>query len=336
MKSSRQIAFEVLMKIYKDNAYSNLAIDSKLLDKSLQDRDKAFVTALTYGVTERKITIDYILSLYLKQPIKKLKPAVLTILRMGTYQIFFMDKIPVSAAINESVELSKKNNCSFAGGLINAVLKKAAQDGIKLPDYNKDKIKYYSVKYSCPKELAGLWIDSYGEENAQGLMSSSIGAPPIVIRVNTLKTCKDELALTLEAAGISFEKCTDVPDALIIKKAGDIEKINAYKQGLFHVQDTASQLCCKAVGAVSDSSVIDMCAAPGGKSFTIAQYMNNKGHLMCFDLYDHRTSLIKQGAQRLGISIIKTEVRDARIFESATDKADRVLCDVPCSGFGII
>ena len=171
MKTARQTAFEILNKIERDKSYSNLTLDSFLYSANLSAADNALVSALVYGVLERSISLDYCLSRHLKQPLKKLKPQVLTALRLGTYQLLFMDKIPVSAAVNESVTLVKKNGCAFASGLVNAVLRAVSKEGFVLPD-DTDKIKYFSVKYSFPENLVNLWIDSYGEENAVGIMSS--------------------------------------------------------------------------------------------------------------------------------------------------------------------
>lgn len=336
MNSARQLAFEILNKIFRNKAYSNLEIDSKLSKCNLDGKNKSLLTAIVYGVLERKLTLDYVLQLYLKQPIKKLKPEVLAILRMGSYQILYMDKIPNSAAINESVNLTKKNGCKFASGLVNAVLRKVAQNGVKYPEYNENKIKYYSVRYSCPTDLVKLWIKSYGEENAKEVMESSLGSVPVVIRVNTLKTTTEELYKKLVDKGLNAEVCNEVNNAIVIDKCGSIESLTEYNEGLFHVQDVASQICCKVLDAKEGETVFDMCAAPGGKSFTIAENMKNKGNLYSFDLYDSRVNIIKNGAKRLGISILNSKVADASERNKLLGLADKVLCDVPCSGLGII
>ena len=248
MADSRQIAFEALFKTEKQGAYSNITIDSFLTKTKLDTRDKSFVSALFYGVIERKLTIDYQLQLYLDKPIKKLKPEVLSILRMGAYQILFMDKVPASAAVNESVKLTKKNGCSFASGLVNAVLRKVDKGGIFLPE-EKDYTEYLSIKYSCPQWLVNKWISEYGSEDTEGLLSHSIGVPPIYIRVNTTKTDSKNLTALLSDEGIDVT-VTDIPDAMIIDLHGkDIEKLKAFKEGLFHVQDISCQLCSMALSA---------------------------------------------------------------------------------------
>lgn len=332
--SPRQKAFEILLKIHVSNAYSNLTLDTYLQKDNMDPRDKAFISALVYGVCERQITLDYNLSQYLKHPIKKLKPEVLIILRLGAYQILFMDKVPASAAINESVNLTKSNKSAFASGLVNAVLRNVSKNGIVLPEQNDE--NYLSVKYSCPQWLIDMWMKEYGRENTEEILSMSIGEVPVYIRVNTLKTTADELVGLLEAEGVTAEKCSCIENALVLKKQGSIENLECFKNGLFHVQDLSSQLCCKTLGAVPGDDVLDVCSAPGGKSFTISQYMNDSGTVTSCDIYPSRVKLIESGARRLGIKSIKTEVSDASVFNEKFLKYDKVLCDVPCSGLGII
>ena len=296
MKSARELSFETLLKIEKDNSYSNLSVAGVLKGDNLEDADKAFFTALVYGVVERKITLDYNIGLYLKQPIKKLKTEALIILRIGAYQLLFMDKIPSHAAINESVNLAKKK-VNFASGLINAVLRKIDQNGLQIPEDNLE------VKYSCPQELIDLFIDAYGKEKAIGILEHANGPQKMYARD---------------------------------KEKGLVELTELKINNNQHIQDKASQLCCEAIGAQSGETIFDMCAAPGGKSFTIAEIMQNKGRIVAFDLYPQRVELIAQGAKRLGIDIIDARVGDASQFDENLGLADRVLCDVPCAGLGDI
>ncbi len=333
-KSPRQIAFEILDKINRSNAYSNLTLDYYLNNENLNNTDKAFVSFLVYGVIERLITIDYQLSLYLKQPIKKLRPEVLTVLRLGVYQILFADKVPDRASINESVNLVKNNKCAFASGLVNAVLRNVSKNGLVLPNEN-DK-NYLSVKYSCPDELINLWKKSYSEEKTIDILSNSLGNVPLYIRTNTLKTTSDELIDLLKSEGIEAEKSTLSDEALVLHNQGGIENLKCFKDGLFHVQDLSSQICCKILDAKENDLVYDVCSAPGGKSFTISQYMKNKGKIKAYDIYPSRVNLILNDAKRLGIDCINAEVFDASVFDETREKADKVLCDVPCSGLGII
>lgn len=335
MKSARQLAFEVLRKVIRDNSYSNLAVSGVLQQNHLSDEERSFFTALVYGTIERKITLDYELSLYLKQPLRKLNPKVYAILLLGSYQILFLDKVPSHAAVNESVKLTKKNGVSYASGLVNAVLHKIAANGLRLPS-EQDHLHYLSVKYSCPEPLISLWIDSYGEDAALGILDYSLGAEPVVIRVNTVKTTLEELTLLLEERGISAHPHSLVGDSLVLENAPAIESLDLFQQGYFHVQDASSQLCCEVLAPRPGETVYDVCAAPGGKSFTMAERMNDRGEVYSYDLYDHRTRLIADGAERLGLHIIHAGQGDASVFHKERKLADRVLCDVPCSGLGII
>ncbi len=329
--NDRTIAYKILLKIEKDKAYSNLTLDT-VLGKE-EACSEPFVRALVYGVIERKITLDYILSEILSQPIKKLKPQVLTVLRMGVYQIKYMDKVPVSAAVNESVKLVKQQGFSFASGLVNSVLRKIADREINYPE-NENSPEYLSIKYSCPIDLVNKYIKDYGFENAVGILSTALETPPLNIRVNTLKISAEELIKVLQNEGVEASAC-DLKGALTVN-TGNIFQTDCYKKGLFHVQDLASQICIAALDPKPYETVLDMCAAPGGKSFTIAEKMHNNGKVYSFDLYEHRLSLINSGAKRLGIDIVHTKISDASVFYNDMPLADKILCDVPCSGLGVI
>ncbi len=334
VNSPRQKAFEILLKIHNSNAYSNLTLDTYLQKENIDMRDKAFISAIVYGVIERQLTLDYNLSIYLKQPIKKLKPEVLIVLRLGAYQLLFMDKIPPSAAVNESVNIVKANRAAFASGLVNAVLRNVMKSGLVLPAENDE--DYLSVKYSCPKWLIDMWLKAYGEENTEKILSLSLGEVPVYLRVNTLKTTTDDLIEKLYQEGVIAEKCFCLPNVLVIKKQGSIEALNAFKEGLFHVQDLSSQLCCSVLNPQADESVLDVCSAPGGKAFTLCEYMEDKGNLTACDIYPNRVKLIEEGAKRLSISSVSTCVSDASKLNEELGVYDKVLCDVPCSGLGII
>lgn len=337
MKSARQVAFEALLKVHRDGAYSNLVVDSLLRENSeLDERDKAFVCNLVYGTLDRLILIDYNLGLYLNQPVRKLKPELHTILRMGTYQLLFMDKVPSRAAVNESVNLAKVNKSSFAASLVNAVLRRVSDNGVRLPEGCESDPEYLAIKYSCPEWIISLWINAYGKDNAIALAEKALEAAPLVIRVNTTKTTPDELIWKLAEEGVVAEKTDKMPDALILSNTGSVEELEAYKEGLFHAQDIASQLCCMALDAQEGETVFDLCSAPGGKTFTIAESMNNTGVVRAFDVYQSRVELIKSGAERLALDNVYSYLSDASIFNENYGFADRVLCDVPCSGLGII
>ena len=328
----RFLAYKILNKIERDKAYSNITVDVVLNEN--EATSAPFVCALVYGVIERKITIDFFLSKFLTQPIKKLNPQVLTILRMGVYQIKFMDKIPDSAAVNESVKLSKKVKCAFASGLINSVLRKIASNEIQLPETD-NKIYDLSIKYSCPESLVEHYINDYGYIQAEKILSSSLGSVPLFIRVNTLKVKPEELISQLEQEGIIAKQVENNETSLEII-SGSAFKSECYKKGYFHAQDLASQTCIDSLDPQENEIVFDLCSAPGGKSFTIAEKMNNKGKIYSFDLYEHKIKLINDGANRLGIDIIDAQIWDASVFNPQLPKADKVLCDVPCAGLGVI
>ena len=258
---------------------------------------------------------------------------MLNILRVGCLQLLFMDKIPQSAAVNEAVKSAKNSGAAYAAGFINAVLRKVAAAGVVLPE-EKDNLNYLSVRYSCPPELIKHFISAYGDEKAVQLLKASAGRRPLFIRLNTLICDYEQLRAETEKDGAEILE-TELENCFILKHAGDITELSAFKKGLFHVQDMSSQICCKVLDAHSGDVVLDACAAPGGKSFTTAQYMKGEGKIYACDIHPHKIRLISQGAQRLGISCIETLCADAAYIDEDI-RVDRVLCDVPCSGLGVI
>lgn len=335
MKNPRKIALKILLKIEQEGAYSNIELNNSLKEAELTGKDAGFCSALVYGVLERKILLDYIIRQYTTIRLKKVEVPVLNILRLGFLQLLFMDKVPESAAVNESVKLAKSMKLQKASGFINAVMRNFVRAGCeyRLPD-KSNIVKYYSVLYSTPENIVKLWISSYGEENTVKILKNQVGRPPIAIRVNTIKTTTDKLKKSFEDNGITVEYA-GIDNALFVGSTGAIENTPQYKQGLFHVQDIASQLCCNVLSPKPGMLVYDFCSAPGGKAFTMAQLMENKGELKAFDMYEHKVKLINNGTHRLGIKNINAGLRDA-LSDDSLPQADRVLCDVPCSGLGII
>ena len=335
MKKARFIALGALLKMELNEGYSNIVFNTEVKKSGLDARDVALCGKLFYGVLEKKITLDYIISAYSKMPIRKISADVLNILRMGVYQLVYMDRVPDSAAVNECVNLTKNIKKHSASGFVNGVLRSFLRNNKKysLP---KDKIKSLSIKHSCPEWIIRLFIKSYGEENSIKILETLSGRPPINIRVNNLKTTTDELICKLAQEGVIATPAERVEGALVLENTGAIESLNCYNEGLFHVQDLASQICCRALNALPYQTVLDVCASPGGKSFTIAEMMNNCGRVFSFDLYKSKIELIKNGADRLGIDIICAEKRDATCEGDKLPMADRILCDVPCSGLGIM
>ncbi len=333
-KSARQLAFEVLCKIEKDKAYSNLAIDSAVKNYCSNSTDCGFISHLVYGVVERKITLDFVLEKHLNQPVTKLKKEVLTILRLGAYQLLFSEKVPSSAAVNESVKLAKSNKLSFAAAMVNAVLRRITTEDLILDDNTPIEEKI-SIECSAPVEFVKFLIYHYGEKNTSKFLHSALETKRIYIKVNTVKITPRQLREKLLGEGVESEPCP-LEDALLIKLNGAVYDLQSFKDGLFHVEDLSSQLCVKALEVFEGCVALDVCSAPGGKSFSIAEDMGNIGELYSCDIYEQRVTLIKSGADRLGLTCIKPLVNDASVFNDNIPLADRVLCDVPCSGLGII
>lgn len=337
MKNSREVAFDVLSKVFADDAYSNLALDNAVKENNLSKLDSAFCTALVYGVLERLITLDYMIRKLSSVPFRKIELSTLIILRMGIYQILFMDKVPDSAAVNESVNLAKKKKLFKSSGFINGLLRTflRTENKLILPSQS-DKVKYLSVKFSCPEYIVSLWLKEYGEEVTLQVLSALSGRPPLTVNVNTLLTDTETLIANLKEDGAEAEIFPFCENMLTLKNSGAVDGLKSYSLGEFFVQDGASALCAKLSGVKPGDKVFDVCSAPGGKSFAMAVNMENKGEIRAFDLHPHKIKLIKAGAERLEISIINASVRDAAQDSDFTDKADVVLCDVPCSGFGIL
>lgn len=337
MPNSRNIALNVLLKIEQDKAYSNLALNNAIKENKLGSVDSSFVSALVYGVLERKLTLDYVIKQYSKIPLRKIETKTKMILRLGILQLLFMDKIPESAAVNESVNLAKKHKLQKSSGFINGILRSITRAEVKysLPD-SSDKIYYNSIKYSVPQNLVKLWFNSYGELNTEELLKSLSGRPNLYIRANSLKTTTDNLQSLLAENGINSEPVPFLQNVLRVNNTGSIERLSAYKDGLFHVQDLSSQLCISFLAPKPHETMLDICSAPGGKSFTAAQYMQNKGKILACDLYDSKLRLIVSGAKRLGITSISAVKRDGAESEVSLPVADKILCDVPCSGLGVL
>lgn len=334
----RNLALKILVSVERDGAYSTLTIDNSIKENKLNRTDSAFLSALVYGVLERQLTLDYIIKQYSKIPLRKIELRTRIILRLGVLQLLFMDKVPESAAVNESVILAKKHKLTKSSGFINGVLRSITRAEVKytLPDIKKDKEYFYSVKYSCPRELVALWLKAYGESVTEDILKNLSGRPQLTARVNTLKTSPDELINKLEAEGVQAEKSDIVENALVLKNTGSIDRLKTYKNGELYIQDAASQLCVKALDTQPHDIMLDVCAAPGGKSFAAAQRMKNKGKIYSFDIYEHKLNLINKTANNLGIDIIQTDIRDAEKDNRELPLADKVLCDVPCSGLGVL
>ncbi|MBE6599902.1 MAG: 16S rRNA (cytosine(967)-C(5))-methyltransferase RsmB [Ruminococcaceae bacterium] len=328
-KTARALALRVLLKCENEGGYSNLALDTELKKSTLDRADRALVTELVFGVIERRITLDYYISKLAK--LKDIEPRVLTLIRLGIYQLAFLDRVPPYAAVNESVSLAPKR----ARGFVNAVLRSFMRLDA-LPEPPSDPMGRLSVLYSYPTELCALFCTEFGEKRAESILAAMNGRPPVTLRVNTLKTDRDAVKKYLFDEGIEAENTAVSPVGLNVEK-GAVASLSGFAKGDFFVQDEASQICAFALGAMPGELIIDTCSAPGSKSFSAAINMKNEGRIISCDLHKNKLSLIENGAKRLGISIIDTVAHDAREpISEFIGKADRVICDVPCSGFGVI
>ena len=324
MANARKTAVKVLAKIEKKGTYSNLAVAEALKNSELTPQDKSLATAIIYGVLDRKITLDYILSKFLKTPINKTEPFTLTVLRSALYQIKYMDKIPESAAVNEAVKIMKSSKFSRNSGFVNGVLRSVLRTDVEIP--KGDDAKSLSVRYSCPLWIVESFLNDYGLENTKALLGESLKPAPTVLRINTVKADISEIEKEYEINGNSVE----------LTKGIDISNSELYKKGFVYAQDYASQKAVEVLNPKAGDRVLDVCAAPGGKSFTMANLMGNKGEILACDLYPHRVELIRKTAKRLGLDIIKTAVADATGYNPEFGEFDCILCDVPCSGLGVI
>ena len=336
MADPRLTVVKMLMKMESSEAYSNLLLDHAFNEAELSDRDKAFAAALFYGVLERRLTLDHVIRTNSKIAFEKLDKAAVQILRTGLYQLLYMPSVPESAAVNESVKMCKKLKCFSAQGFVNGMLRSFIRSGKKISYLGISPEKRLSVEYSCPEWLTEKFISEYGMDFAVRALKASVGKPPVYARVNVLRTTTDKVIAELAKQRIKAAPYPGLVNCIRLEKAGDIEKCAPFRQGLFHVQDISSQLCCLTLRPVVNETVLDVCAAPGGKSFTLAELMGNNEKLYSMDLHDMRVGLIEDGAARLGIKIITAMQNDASKFNGALPQADRVLCDVPCSGFGVI
>ena len=326
--TARMLAFRLLQKAENHDQFLNIALDHALLESGMEEADRALAATLLYGVTERKITLDYQLTHLCDRPPQRLDQPVLTALRLGLYQLIYLDRIPPHAALNETVSLLPKK----MAGYVNAILRSYTRNPqLRFPPREKDIAEYFSVAYSVGLPLCRTLLDLFGEERTESLLLHWGKAPATTLSVNTLHISREELQAKIPDA----TPTPYAPNGLSVR--GSVRSLYGYEDGLFFVQDEASQICVEALGAQPNELVMDICSCPGSKSFGSAIRMNNQGQVLSFDLHAKKLALLESGAQRLGILIIKANAQDGRILLPEWEgKADRVLCDVPCSGFGVL
>ena len=337
--NAREAAFRSLLRIEKESRYSNLEADVTLKRNELSDQDARLYTRLVYGTIERKLTLDYILKPLVDQALEKLDREVLVILRLSAYQILFSDRIPPFSAVNEGVEICKKYRKS-AAPLVNAVLRRltaAESEGrtVVYPSEKDDPVAYLSAFYSVAPDICALLSDEFGMKECKAFLEAVNRQTPTTLRVNTLKTTREEFIGKLTKRGVFCEKTQFSEVGVRVNAA--VKELPELESGECFVQDEASQLAAAALDALPGMTVLDLCACPGGKTFGAAMSMKNEGRLLSFDLHKNKLSLVRGGAERLGISIVETEEADARVFlPELAESADRVLVDAPCSGLGVM
>ena len=337
----REMALEILLEVERNGAYPNVLL-KQTLDKYLymEKQERAFLTRLVEGTVERKLTLDYYLNQVSKTPVNKMKPVIRCIMRMAAYQIFYMDAVPHSAACNEAVKLAQKKGFQTLKGFVNGVLRNLSRqkDSMIMPDAVKESVKAFSVQYSVPEWMVEKVIKDYGIENAKNMFASlyeNVGATSI--RVNNSKISTEECIKLLEKEGVHVEKAFYVENALEISGYDSLAFLESFEKGYFQVQDVSSMLVGLAADPKPGDKIIDICAAPGGKSIHVADLLKGTGHVEARDLTDYKVSLIEENITRCEFENISAKRADALILdEAAKETADIVIADLPCSGLGVL
>ena len=341
---TRELALKILYKIDKEKAYSNIVLNEMINQnkKELTNKDIGLISEIVYGTTTWKLTLDEIIKKYSKIKLKKISPWILNILRMGIYQIVFLDKIPKSAAVNESVNLAKRYGHKSSSNFVNAILRK-----VTVKDYEeffqlKEDIQRISITNSMPRWIIEELTKQLGDmKKVEEIAINSNLRPHLSIRINNLKTAKNknieqELIKKLEEKNIEVKQGL-LEDFLILKNAKNIENMEEFRQGLFTIQDETAGLIPIILNPNKTDLILDACSSPGGKTTYLAEMMENQGIIEAWDIHEHRTKLVENTARRLGITNIETKVNDATIHdEKYKEKFDKILLDVPCLGLGVL
>ena len=336
--TARGAVVKALLSIQEEGGYSNIVLDELLENADLALADRALASRLLYGVTERRLTLDYLLNHTASTPVKKMQPAVREILRVGAYQLVFMDKMPAFAAINEAVKQTREFGCGRLSSFVNGVLRQLQREYKTLLADLPNTDKGLELRYSVPREWIRSWRAAYGEDVLQGLLTSLNEAPPAYIRVNTCATTTEALREVLREQGITCTIIDGLDDALLVSPASILHTLPSTMAEHFYFQDLASQWCCRALDVQPGEKIADLCAAPGGKTMTLAQYMKNKGTILAGDIHDHKCRALTKRVARFGLDCITVRLHDASADPDAEqiNAFDRVVCDVPCSGLGVI
>lgn len=338
MSAARETALRVLISCRTNGAWADAALQAQLRRDGVSGPDAALCSRLVYGVLQNQLLLDHYIGAFCSQRPDHLQPPLLDILRLGAYQILYLDKVPDRAAVNESVELAKRFKRGQAAGLVNAVLRKLSQNKDNLPAIpDRDEIRYLSIRYSHPRWLVKRLLMLLGREETETFLAANNSVAPLTVQVNPLKTTAEALCGELTEAGVTVRAHAWVPGCLELSGTGDLTALPAFREGRLLVQDPAASLVAQAAGIAPGQRVLDVCAAPGGKSFSAAFAMGGQGSVTACDLHENKLVRIRQGAERLGIRCITTAAADGRNFRPEWEGAfDTVLVDAPCSGLGII
>ncbi len=336
MAAARETALRALISFRREGAWPDLYL--KKACEGMGREEAALCSRLTYGVLQNRAWLDFLIGSFSARPVEKLTPQVLDALRLGAYQLVFLSRIPHSAAINESVELVKKHANPGAAGYANGVLRSIQRNLESLPQVPRDnELDYLSVTYSHPKWFVGKMKKRLGFDGCEALLRANNDIAPVTARVNTLKTDRESLLVRLSDQGIAVRPQPHLENALIFDSMKGVLQCEELKNGLFYIQDLASQYCVEALAPRPGESLLDLCAAPGGKSMLAAQMMENKGSILSMDLHPHKSDLIARNAETYGVTCLQTVPADAsKRREALVGRADAIICDVPCSGMGVI
>lgn len=338
--NTRELILEILLEIDEKGKHSHIAVRDALSKyQFLPRQDRAFITRVCEGTLEYRILIDYIINSFSKIPVDKMKPPIREILRSGVYQIRFMDSVPDSAVCNEAVNLTQRKGFYNLKPFVNGVLRTIAreQNNIKLPSREENLVQYFSVKYSMPETLVTRWLGDYGEETTEKILQDFLREKPLTVRFRTHKYSEEEICQSLRNQGVELKRAPYLPYAYEISGYNHILALDAFIQGKIQVQDVSSMLVAEVADPKKGDYVIDLCAAPGGKSLHVGDKMGDYGTVDARDVSQKKVDLIEENIQRTGSINVQARVMDATVFDVDSEcQADIVLADVPCSGYGVI
>lgn len=337
--SARELALQVLRSVDEKSAYANLALNQVLERYRPGKLDRAFATELTYGTLRTLNTLDWVLDQFLKKPLTSQTAALRNILRLGVYQLMFMDRVPPSAVCNEGAEMARRHGHPGSVKFVNGVLRNVARRimEIRFPEIEQNPIEHISLRYSHPAWLVEQWLKLFGLEETILLCQANNEPAPNTVRTNTLKNTRESLTARLTEDGLTVRKTSFAPEGLNISGFYSLNSLAAFQEGLFQVQDESSMLAGRALMPSSGACILDACGAPGGKTTHLAQLMDNRGEILSVDIHPHKLKLIKENCERLGIGIVRGLAADAReLPEKLQGWADFVLIDAPCSGLGVL